>query len=78
MKRSWIIIFVVTLVIFIFLDIFLAHAGGHKTFPWSSLAGFFSLFGLIGCLLLIAGAKLLGHYWLQRGEDYYDKNDDNE
>jgi len=77
MKRI-LVITVAALVIFVLLDIFLVSGHLHTDFPWSHLAGFFSLFGFLGCLALIAVAKLLGHYWLQRGEDYYDNDDDNE
>jgi len=42
---------------------------------WYPVPGFFALLGFLGCVALVAGSKLLGHYWLQRGEDYY--GDDN-
>ncbi|MFC1930807.1 hypothetical protein ACFLXJ_01190 [Chloroflexota bacterium] len=77
MKRR-LVIFISTLVIFILLDLWLVIGHGHEALPWSHIAGFFSLYGFIGCLLLIALAKLLGHYWLQHKEDYYDRNDDND
>ena len=35
--------------------------------------GFWSLFGVISCVLIIVVSKWLGHHWLMRGEDYYDK-----
>ena len=35
--------------------------------------GFWSLFGFISCVLIIVVSKWLGHHWLMRGEDYYDK-----
>jgi len=78
MKRTWLMIAILVLVIFILLDLFLVSGHIHVEFPWSHLAGFFALLGFLGCLLIIVVAKLLGHYWLQRGEDYYDKNGDNE
>lgn len=34
---------------------------------------FWALFGLLGCLALVASAKLLGHAVLSRREDYYDE-----
>ena len=76
MKRSWFAVSVSTLVIFILLDILLVSGHVHVVFPWSHIAGFFSLFGLIGCLVIIGFAKLIGHYWLQREENHYDKHDD--
>ena len=35
--------------------------------------GFWSLFGFISCALIIVVSKWLGHHWLVRDEDYYDK-----
>lgn len=75
MKR-WITVSVSVLVIFVLLDLLLVSGRVHIEFPWSHIVGFFSLFGFIGCLLIIGFAKLLGHYWLQREEDHYDKHDD--
>ncbi len=76
MKRIWLIISIVVIAIFITFDLLLA-GHGHSVFPWSKVAGFFSLFGLLGCLALIGFSKLIGHYWLQREEDYYDGDNDN-
>lgn len=78
MKRIWIVVFITVLVIFVLLDLLLVSGHVHIEFPWSHIAGFFSLFGFVGCLLIIGFAKLLGHYWLQREEDHYDKHDDDE
>lgn len=78
MKFRWLVVLVVTVGIFILLDFFLVSGHAHNDLPWSHIVGFFSLFGFIGCLILIAFAKLIGHYWLQRKEDYYDRNDDDE
>jgi len=77
-KRVWALIFISALVIFVLLDLLLVSGHVHIEFPWSHIAGFFSLFGFIGCLAIVAVAKLLGHYWLQRKEDYYNKRGDDE
>ena len=37
------------------------------------IPGFWSLFGLVSCVLIIVVSKWLGQYWLVRDEDYYDK-----
>ncbi len=50
--------------------------GGHGDFAWSNILGFFALFGMIGCVAIVLISKWLGHYWLQRKEDYYDRKDD--
>ena len=78
MKKVWLLLLIVMLAIFVPLDLLLESGHGHTVFPWSGIAGFFSLFGFVGCLAIIGVAKLLGHYWLQRKEDYYDKRGDNE
>lgn len=78
MKRNWFWVFIPLLIIFIILDLLLVSGHIHIEFPWSHIPGFFSLFGLFGCLAIIYGAKLLGHFWLQRDEDYYDKDDEHE
>ena len=72
------LIFISLLIIFVLLDLLLVSGHVHIEFPWSHIAGFFSLFGFIGCLAIVAVAKLLGHYWLQRKEDYYNKRVDDE
>lgn len=35
--------------------------------------GFWSLFGIISCVLIIVVSKWIGQNWLMRDEDYYDK-----
>ena len=37
------------------------------------ITGFWSLFGFISCVLIIVVSKWIGHHWLVRDEDYYDK-----
>ena len=37
------------------------------------IPGFWSLFGFISCALIIIVSKWLGHHWLMRDDDYYDK-----
>ena len=78
MKRTWLLVSLAMFVILVLLDLFLVSGHIHVEFPWSHLAEFFALLGFRGCLLSIVVAKLLEHYWLQREEDYYDKNGDNE
>ncbi len=76
MKRIWVII-LTALILSVVLDFSLLN-GGHGDFAWSKIVGFFAFFGLIGCVALIMISKWLGHYWLQRKEDYYDRNDSDE
>ncbi len=44
----------------------------HTHFPWDHIPGFYALFGLIACVLIIVLAKTLGYKWLMKKEDYYD------
>ncbi len=45
----------------------------HLVFITDAIPGFWSAFGFIGCLVLIRVCKGLGHVWLMKDEDYYDK-----
>ena len=78
MKQKWLFSFTALLIIFITLDLLVVSRHIPIEFPWSYIPGFFALFGFIGCLAIIYGAKLLDRYWLQRDEDYYDQNDEHE
>ena len=44
----------------------------HPHFWWQRIPVYDALFGFLGCVLIIHGAKWLGHRWLMRDEDYYD------
>ena len=78
MRRIWLMIFVVALIISFAGDFLLSRGVGHGDFPWSHIPGFFALFGFITCVAIVIISKLIGHYWLQRKEDYYDRNDDDD
>ena len=75
MKRI-LVITLITLVFFVLIDLPLHGVRGD--FAWSNILGFFAIFGLIGCVAIVLISKWLGHRWLQRKEDYYDRNDDYE
>jgi di/tricarboxylate transporter len=53
-------------------DFLLSLREAHPEFWWHHIWGFFALLGFAACILLVLLAKLLGHYWLQRKEDYYE------
>ncbi|MBM4448267.1 MAG: hypothetical protein FJ015_03385 [Chloroflexi bacterium] len=78
MKRRFLITAIAILIVAIILDVLVVSGHVHVKLPWSDVPGFFSFFGFLGCLAIIYGAKMLGHYWLQRNEDYYDKTDEHE
>jgi hypothetical protein len=56
---------------------FLVHSylHPHIYFFWETLPVFSAIYGFIGCVVIILGSKALGHYWLQKKEDYYEKNE---
>jgi hypothetical protein len=37
------------------------------------IPAFWSVFGLLGCLLLVIVSKTFGHLFVSRSEDYYDR-----
>ena len=47
----------------------------HIYFFWEVLPVFSALYGFIGCIVIIIGSKALGHFWLKKDEDYYEKDD---
>ena len=78
MKRTWITVFIAALILSFAAD-FLSNSGEvHGEFPWSHIPGFFALFGFVCCVAIVTISKLIGHYWLRRKEDYYDRNDRDE
>ncbi len=44
------------------------HTKGHSTY----FIGLFAVVSVAATLVLIIAAKLLGRFWLDRPEDYYD------
>ncbi len=45
----------------------------HVHFLGDEIPDFWALFGLGACALIIIGSKWLGHAWLFRPEDYYER-----
>jgi hypothetical protein len=74
MKR---ILFITLIVLILSVLVDLLFYSGHG-FAWSNILGFFALFGFIGCIAIILISKWLGHHWLQRKEDYYDRKNSDE
>lgn len=77
MKRTGVIAFIIILIFSILVELLLNRGQAHGEFPWS-IPGVFILLGFIACVAIIIISKLLGHYWLQRKEDYYNRKDDDE
>ena len=47
-------------------------------FSWEAFPAFSALYGFVGCIVIILGSKTIGHYWLQKNEDYYEKHEEME
>lgn len=71
-KRIWLVIFAVALALSLVIGFLLPVGEGDNGFWWSHLRWFFALFGFVGCVAIVATAKLIGHCWLQRREDHYE------
>ena len=50
----------------------LVHAESAE-FWFENLPAWESAYGLISCVVIIIGSKLLGKLWLMRRENYYDR-----
>lgn len=42
-------------------------------FWFEDLPAWESIYGLISCVVIIVGSKLIGKLWLMKREDYYDR-----
>ena len=42
-------------------------------FAWETFPAFSALYGFVGCIVIILGSKAIGHSWLQKDENYYEK-----
>lgn len=76
MKRNWLVLVLMMLGVSFGGDL-LSRDGEYGVW-WYPVPGFFALLGLLGCIAIVVVSKLLGHYWLQRGEDYYGDDEANE
>ena len=51
------------------------HNNGHAVgegFIGEEIWGFWSVYGLIGCIIMIFVCKGIGHAWLMKKENYYE------
>jgi len=62
----------VVLALLIAVDAFLVNKEHAHTGP-EHLPGFWSLFGFVGCVLIIILSKWYGHAGIMKREDYYDE-----
>lgn len=63
-------VFFLVLALAVILDFFVYRHGAH--FVGDRIYGFWSIFGLAGCLAMIFACKWLSSVWLKKVEDYYD------
>jgi hypothetical protein len=54
----------------IFVHLYIPH---EVHFFWEKLPVFSALYGFIGCIIIIIISKAIGHIWLQKEENYYEK-----
>ncbi|MCL0088732.1 hypothetical protein M1N87_02850 [Dehalococcoidia bacterium] len=64
-------LFYLGLLLLALLEIFIPR---DPYFWFDGLPVFYSVFGLLGCILTIIICKTLGRHWLMKSEDYYDMN----
>ena len=64
-------IFFIFLALFVVFDFYAVRHEPH--FFGDTIIGFWSLFGVLGCLGMIVICKGIAHVWLEKEEDYYDK-----
>lgn len=50
----------------------LLAGAGHPHFWFERIPAWGSLYGLVSCVAIIVGSKLLGKAWLMRPEDHHD------
>lgn len=62
----------VLLAVLVAVDFFIHRE--HATLIWESIPGFNALYSLIATVLIIVISKFLGHVWLMKPENYYDRN----
>ena len=51
---------------------FLVHPEHEPFYFWEQIPVFEAIIGFIGCIVLIIFSKVLGRYFLERREHYYD------
>jgi hypothetical protein len=78
--KLWIpAIILVSIIIAWALDFAFVGGADRIELVWfSDLPGYWAVFGLVSCVIIIVVSKWLGHKFLQKPEDYYQKGDSDE
>ena len=72
-SKRLLIAFILGLVFAVIADFLLQATAQLKAEVWGSeFVGYWAAFGFVWYLIIVAFSKLLGRYWLERPEDYYD------
>ncbi len=61
---------------FVLYDLYAPRHEAH--FAGDNVRGFWSIFGLLGCLIMGRFMKGLGHVWLMKSPDYWNGNGEGE
>jgi len=69
MKKLQITLFVL-LAVMVVADAFIPKE--HTVLAWEAVPGFYALFGVVASILLLVVSKVLGHFFIQKRENYYD------
>ena len=72
MKRVWTLTAILVAVSAL-LDLATRHYA-HPEFWWHSVPAFDIVYGFLGCGLIVYFSKWLGHKFLMRDEDYYERD----
>lgn len=61
--------FYISVILLVVIDFFVQK---HPYFPWERYPSFYGVFGLVGCVGLVLGAKYILRKIVKRQEKYYD------
>lgn len=64
------IVLIVYLIVLVIFDV-LIHIGAHGHYFIDNIPAFWTMFGIIGCFLLIKVGKGIAHQFLSKDEDFY-------
>jgi len=65
--RNVLVAYLIVLVIY---DVII-HLGAHSHYFVDNIPGFWTMFGIVGCFVLIKVAKGIAHAFLSKDEDFY-------
>ena len=72
-KKAWILT-AAAMGVTVVLEIAFRHLG-HPEYVWHSIPAFDLVYGFLSCAVIVIVSKWIGHTFLQRDEDYYERKD---